>query len=101
MAGYCFRKPRPRKLENILVDIANRPSRTKKVGLMECFAVSDHPQMQELTEYLVENKIPFSVASMRADMLTQPLAHALAGGGQRTMTVAPEAGSERMRGRHQ
>lgn len=96
MAGYCFRKPRPRKLENILVDIANRPSRTKKVGLMGA-AVSDHPQMQELTEYLVENKIPFSVASMRADMLTQPLAHALAGSGQRTMTVAPEAGSERMR----
>ena len=60
-------------------------------------AVSDHPQMAELTEYLVEHKIPFSVASMRADMLTEQIAHALAQSGQRTMTVAPEAGSERMR----
>lgn len=96
MAGYCFRKPRPRALEAIIADIAKRPERTKKVGLMGA-AVSDHPQMAELTQYLVENKIPFSVASMRADMLTEQIAHALAQSGQRTMTVAPEAGSERMR----
>lgn len=96
MAGYCFRKPRPRKLENILRDIANRPECTKKVGLMGA-AVSDHPQMAELTAYLVEQQIPFSVASMRADMLTPQIAAALAASGQRTMTVAPEAGSERMR----
>lgn len=96
MAGYCFRKPRPRHLENILRDIANRPARTKKVGLMGA-AVSDHPQMAELTAYLVERQIPFSVASMRADMLTPQIAAALAASGQRTMTVAPEAGSERMR----
>ena len=96
MAGYCFRKPRPRKLENIIADIAKRPERTKKVGLMGA-AGSDHPQMAELTTYLPENHISFSVASMRADMLTEQIAHALAGSGQRTMTVAPEAGSERMR----
>lgn len=96
MAGYCFRKPRPRHLENILRDIANRPARTKKVGLMGA-AVSDHPQMAELTAYLAEQQIPFSVASMRADMLTPQIAEALAASGQRTMTVAPEAGSERMR----
>ncbi len=96
MAGYCFRKPRPRSLEAILADIAKRPARTKKVGLMGA-AVSDHPQMPALTAYLVEHKIPFSVASMRADMLTEQIAAALAQSGQRTMTVAPEAGSERMR----
>lgn len=96
MAGYCFRKPRPRALANILADIEKRPERTKKVGLMGA-AVSDHPQMAELTAYLVEHKIPFSVASMRADMLTEQIAHALALSGMRTMTVAPEAGSERMR----
>lgn len=96
MAGYCFRKPRPRALANILADISKRPERTKKVGLMGA-AVSDHPEMAELTAYLVEHKIPFSVASMRADMLTEQIADALAQSGQRTMTVAPEAGSERMR----
>lgn len=96
MAGYCFRKPRPRALENILSDIANRPERTKKVGLMGA-AVSDHPQIKELTAYLAEKGINFSVASLRADTLDEQMAQALAASGQRTMTVAPEAGSSRMR----
>ncbi|MDY4920353.1 MAG: radical SAM protein [Phascolarctobacterium sp.] len=96
MAGYCFRKPRPRALEAIIADIERRPARTQKVGLMGA-AVSDHPQMAELTAYLESHKIQFSVASMRADMLTEQIAQALYNSGQRTMTVAPEAGSERMR----
>ena len=96
MAGYCFRKPRPRQLEHIIADIERRPARTKKVGLMGA-AVSDHPQMAELTAYLAANNIQFSVASMRADMLTPQIAQALYASGQRTMTVAPEAGSERLR----
>lgn len=96
MAGYCFRKPRPRALENILADIANRPERTKKVGLMGA-AVSDHPQIKELITYLAEQNISFSMASLRADTLDEPMAKALAASGQRTMTVAPEAGSSRMR----
>lgn len=96
MAGYCFRKPRPRALENILADIANRPERTKKVGLMGA-AVSDHPQIKELTAYLAEQGISFSVASLRADTLDEQMSQALAASGQRTMTVAPEAGSSRMR----
>lgn len=96
MAGYCFRKPRPRQLARIIADIEGRPARTKKVGLMGA-AVSDHPQMAELTAYLSEHGIPFSVASMRADMLTEQIAEALAASGLRTMTVAPEAGSARLR----
>ena len=96
MAGYCFRKPRSRQLEQIIADIERRPARTKKVGLMGA-AVSDHPQMAELTDYLCQQGIPFSVASMRADMLTEQITEALAASGLRTMTVAPEAGSERLR----
>lgn len=96
MAGYSFRKPRPRKLENILKDIAQRPERTKKVGLMGA-AVSDHPDIYKLTEYLATNNIKFSVASLRADRLDESLVKALAASGQRTMTVAPEAGSKKMR----
>ncbi len=96
MAGYCFRKPRNRKLEAILKDIENRPETTKKVGLMGA-AISDYPQIKELTRELLEKEVPFTVASLRADTLDQELSDALAKSGQRTMTIAPEAGSERMR----
>lgn len=96
MAGYCFRRPRPRDLHSIMADIADRPPQTKKVGLMGA-AVSDHPMIKELTEYLIGDGVSFSVASLRADTLDKRLTQALADGGQRTMTVAPEAGSERIR----
>ncbi len=96
MAGYCFRRPRNRKLEMLLQDIRNRPEQTTKVGLMGA-AVSDYPEMAELTATLAAEKIPFSCASLRADSLDLPLVQALAGSGQRTLTVAPEAGSARMR----
>ena len=96
MAGYCFRKPRNRKLELLLQDIRHRPEQTAKVGLMGA-AVSDYPEMAKLTETLIDEEIPFSCASLRADSLDLPLVQALAKSGQRTMTVAPEAGSARMR----
>ena len=96
MAGYCFRKPRNRKLELLLQDIRQRPEKTAKVGLMGA-AVSDYPEMKELTKTLAEEHVPFSCASLRADSLDLPLVQALAQSGQRTMTVAPEAGSIRMR----
>lgn len=96
MAGYCFRKPRARALDNILADINKRPELTKKVGLMGA-AVSDHPQIKELTAQLVRDNVSFSVASLRADTLDKQMTEALAASGQQTMTVAPEAGSEKMR----
>lgn len=96
MAGYCFRKPRNRKLDLLLQDIRQRPAQTAKVGLMGA-AVSDYPEMKKLTTILAGEHVPFSCASLRADSLDLPLVHALAKSGQRTMTVAPEAGSIRMR----
>lgn len=96
MAGYCFRKPRARRLDLLLQKILNRPSVSAKVGLMGA-AVSDYPQIHELTAALIENKVPFTCASLRADTLDELLAQALAKSGQQTMTVAPEAGSVKMR----
>ncbi len=96
MAGYCFRKPRAHSFDLLLQKILNRPSISAKVGLMGA-AVSDYPQIHELTAALIENKVPFTCASLRADTLDELLAQALAKSGQQTMTVAPEAGSVKMR----
>lgn len=96
MAGYCFRKPRARNYDLLLQKILNRPAVSAKVGLMGA-AVSDYPQIHELTSVLIENKVPFTCASLRADTLDELLAQALAQSGQQTMTVAPEAGSVKMR----
>lgn len=96
MAGYCFRRPRPRALADIIRDIDNRPQGTEKIGLMGA-AVSDHPEIDKLVTYLRDKQIKFSFASLRADTLTEEMAGALAANGQHILTVAPEAGSVRMR----
>ena len=96
MAGYCFRKPRNRQIQSLLRDIRQRPEQTARVGLMGA-AVSDYPEIRALAEVLTEEKIPFSCASLRADTLDLPLTEALAESGQQTMTVAPEAGSPKLR----
>jgi radical SAM superfamily enzyme YgiQ (UPF0313 family) len=57
----------------LLKEIAQRPSVTKKVGLMGA-AVSDYPEMAELTQALLKENISFSLASLRADTLTIELA---------------------------
>mgnify|MGYP000881334797 FL=1 len=96
MAGYCYRKPRHRSLEQILETIKLGLPYRKKFGLVGA-AVSDYPAIDELCEALMKLDVQISVASLRADSLTESLVAALARSGHKTITLAPEAGSERLR----
>lgn len=96
MAGYCYRVPRARKMERILERAKFAARLGKKVGLVGA-AVSDYPKIDELVKELVRNDIKFSVSSLRADSLSESLIEGLSSSGHRTLTVAPEAGSQRLR----
>ncbi len=96
MAGYCFRKPRNRSLENLKSEIENAVKFGKKIGLMGP-AISDYPQINELCKFILEKNLSMSVASFRADSVTPELVQALAKSGLKTLTIAPEVGSEKMR----
>src|SRR5439155_19855626 len=52
----------------------------------------------ELLKVLDEHGLEVSISSLRADSLTEDLVAALQRGGHRTLTMAPEAGTERLRG---
>ncbi len=96
MAGYCFRRPRQRDKQKLVEQVRNCPAQTERIGLMGA-AVSDYDEILSLGLDLRAQQRSFSVASLRADSLTAELVEQLAAGGQRTLTVAPEAGSARMR----
>ena len=68
----------------------------KRVGLVGA-CVSDYPWIGELLKIVEANGMELSISSLRADSLTEELASALARGGHRTLTIAPEAGTERLR----
>ena len=96
MAGYCFRRPRVHSLDVILRQLDNAASFGKKIGLMGA-AVSDYPHIDELCRAILDRGLTMSVASFRADSVTKTLVESLAASETRTLTIAPEAGSERMR----
>ncbi len=96
MAGYCFRRPRNRSLASLEKMLRAAKAAGKRVGLMGA-AISDYPEIDSLCKEILGEGLSMSVASFRADSVTRELVDSLAASGLRTLTMAPEAGSARMR----
>jgi radical SAM superfamily enzyme YgiQ (UPF0313 family) len=60
-------------------------------------AVSDHPQLLSLCQSILSQQGGISLSSLRVDVVTPPLVQCLKEGKERTVAIAPEAGSERLR----
>ena len=96
IAGYVFRPPRYRPVEDLLAVVEHSLEHTERVGLLGA-AVADHPELPELVTGAGELGARVSISSLRVDNLRPEVLRVLADGGTKTVTVAPEAGSERMR----
>ena len=71
------------------------PEGTARIGLVGA-AVSDHPEIDEIAVSLVARDKRISPASLRVDLTSQTFLRALAESGQRTVTFAPEVGTDRL-----
>lgn len=99
VAGYAFLPPRARSAESVLEGIegaGENAGEHPRVGLVSA-SVFDHPSSMLICESLVERERMFSISSMRADTLNKDVAETLHQGGHETLTIAPEAGTERLR----
>jgi radical SAM superfamily enzyme YgiQ (UPF0313 family) len=76
--------------------IAGIPDGTRRVGLVGA-AVTDHPDIAGIVHDVVTGGREVGISSLRADKLTDELVGLLARGGYRTLTVAADGASERMR----
>ncbi len=95
-AGYAYRPPRFRDLSDLRAAIKKTMETCSKVGLLAA-AVSDVPGIEELTSLIVEKGCSFSISSLRTDNITETFLEHLKQAGQKTLAIAPEAGSERLR----
>jgi radical SAM family uncharacterized protein len=68
----------------------------RRIGLTGT-AVSDHPQLVPLCQSILSQQGGISLSSLRVDAVTSPLIQCLKKGEDRTVAIAPEAGSERLR----
>ena len=95
-AGYVYRPPRMRPLDSILKDIKEGIKLSDKIGLIGA-AVNDYPYLKEILEFILIQNAHFSVSSLRADALSLELLEIFKRNGHKTITIAPEAGSQRLR----
>ena len=96
MAGFTTRPKREHSVDSILEQARQGLEWGDRIGLVGA-AVSDHSQIDALATGLVDMGARVSASSLRVDLLSEPLLRALAESGTRTLTLAPEAGSERLR----
>ena len=95
-AGYVYRPPRFRPLPLLQKCIRQGAEMSTKIGLVGA-AVSDLPDLGRLCDQAREIGVQLSFSSLRADALSPDLISSLAQSGVKTATIAPDAGSERMR----
>ncbi|MBF0117890.1 MAG: radical SAM protein [Desulfobacterales bacterium] len=95
-AGYVYRPPRFRSFESISKSMEEGASLSTSIGLVGA-AVSDLPDIDKLCEPFYQKGIRIAFSSLRADSIRCNIINMLKKSGAKTVTIAPDAGSERMR----
>lgn len=95
-AGFIYLPYRSRSPELIRREVLKGVEQGRKIGLVAA-AVSDYAGIGELCSDIVAAGGKFSVSSFRIDHLDAGMIEALKASGQKTVSLAPEGGSQRLR----
>jgi len=95
-AGYNYLPVRPFPTDRILELARQARTHSARVGLVS-IALCDHPDIEHILRSLKEMGYSISPASLRLDDLTPTIVSLLEQSGERTLTIAPETGSDRLR----
>ena len=95
-AGYNYLPVRAFPKDRILELARRAQPYSSRAGLVS-IALCDHPQIEEVLTGLVDMGFGISPASLRLDDLTPTILRLLRQSGEKTITIAPETGSDRLR----
>jgi radical SAM superfamily enzyme YgiQ (UPF0313 family) len=95
-AGYNYLPVRAFPAERILELAARARPHSQRAGLVS-IALCDHPEIAHILRSLIDMGYSISPASLRLDDLTAPILGMLRESGERSITIAPETGSDRLR----
>ena len=95
-AGYNYLPVRAFPTARILELAQAARAHANRVGLVS-IALCDHPDIELILTKLSEMGYSISPASLRLDDLTPTIVRLLRESGERTLTIAPETGSDRLR----
>jgi radical SAM superfamily enzyme YgiQ (UPF0313 family) len=95
-AGYNYLPVRAFPTDRIVQLAEAARTHARRVGLVS-IALCDHPDIERILSKLHELGYAISPASLRLDDLTETIVSLLHRSGERTLTIAPETGSDRLR----
>jgi radical SAM superfamily enzyme YgiQ (UPF0313 family) len=95
-AGYNYLPVRAFPADRILAIAEAARAHANRVGLVS-IALCDHPDIERLLARFGEMGYSISPASLRLDDLTESIVRLLRASGERSITIAPETGSDRLR----
>jgi len=95
-AGYNYLPKRSFEIEKILESARAARAHTSQIGLVST-AVGAHREIVPLVQSLKEMGFRVSVSSLRFEDLRPELVDPLVESGEKTLAVAPEAGTDRLR----
>ena len=95
-AGYNYLPVRAFSADRILELASQARRHSGRAGLVS-IALCDHPEIERILRGLIDMGYSVSPASLRLDDLTDPIVRLLRESGERSITIAPEAGSDRLR----
>jgi len=95
-AGYNYLPVRAFPTDRILALAQAARVHSSRTGLVS-IALCDHPDIEHILRSLKDMGYSISPASLRLDDLTPAIVSLLKESGERTLTIAPETGSDRLR----
>ena len=95
-AGYNYLPVRAFPADRILQRAREARAYSRQAGLVS-IALCDHPDIDRILTGLAEMGYSISPASLRLDDLTETIVRQLRASGEKTLTIAPETGSDRLR----
>jgi radical SAM superfamily enzyme YgiQ (UPF0313 family) len=95
-ASFVYRPVRFRGHSEINASIDGALKIKNKIGLVGT-AVSDHPDLINICEYIIAQKAQAGLGSLRIDRINEKIVDLIKANGIETVALAPEAGSQRMR----
>ncbi|MBM3335822.1 radical SAM protein, partial [Candidatus Sumerlaeota bacterium] len=87
---------RPRPFEAVREMIERGRRLTQRFGLIAP-AVGSHPDIGRICEWCQSERLEVSFSSLRVEDVSPAMLDLIAAGGQQSATIAPEAGTERLR----
>lgn len=94
--AHIYHPYRVRSAEQLKEILQKEGEKAQKIGLLGA-GISDYGDLIYLGRELLKEQKHLSFSSLRIDALSPELADLIRDSGQKTVTLAPEAGSERMR----